>query len=73
MTEKYRITASRISEAHGGRELLSISEVEELLDLDRRTIIGHRLLPVRRQGNRLRFSVADVAEYLTRSTSLRYR
>lgn len=73
MTESCRITASRLSDKYGGRELLTIKEVETIIGLDRRTIIGHRLVPIRKVGNKLMVSVSDISEFLTRSTGRTYR
>lgn len=69
MTEKYRATASRLAENYGGRELLPMSDVEKIIGLDRRTIISHRILPVRKVGNKLMCSVADIAGFLTCDTA----
>ena len=71
MTSTYKATLSRIADNFGRRELLSLAEAEEVLGLDRRTIIGHRLLPIQKIGGKLCVSVADIAELLTRTAPRR--
>lgn len=71
MNTTYRATLSRIADNFGRRELLTLAETEEVLGLDRRTIIGHRLLPIQKIGNKLCVSVADIAELLTRTAPRR--
>lgn len=67
MSDLYSETVLRLKESNGGKELVTISKASIILGIDKRTIISHRLVPLKKIGSRLYIAVNDLAAFLADS------